>query len=194
MGSVVRQFTRESGRTGLAQGKHRVNYGAAVRENMNRLERAADQYKAGVINAQEFAMLWKMQMETAMGATATGINSLAEGLNVMVGLNDQQLGAMKLIAGILQITRAAIGVHRAVLTHRQQRIARLKALAAGETAAYVAAQQYHRPIIATAAVALAAAAGYGAGRFLRAKVDGGEVNLNTPAGQRAALRAFQGAT
>jgi len=185
LGTVVRQFTRESGRTGLAQGKHRINYGAAVRENMSRLERAAADYNAGLMSTQDYVTLWRMQMETAMGATATGINSLAEGMNVIWGLTDKQLGIMKFMAGNVQVVRALIGIYRARSSWRNARAKELTAMAAAETAGYVAAQQYHRPILATAAVAFAAAAGYGTGRVVREHVD-----LNTSWGRREAARGI----
>ena len=192
MATTVRKFTAEAGSTGRGEGKHRVNYGAAVRNNIQKLDRASERYALGVMSAREMLVLQMLHTEQALGATASGINSLTEGLNQLFGLSDKMIGAMKLASGSMQMTRAVISIYRVWTSAMEAKRAKELSLAMGETVAAMLAQNYAGIAFALSAVGVYSAA-FGGGYMLGQHLHGGEVDISTSAGRRQVRYTLEGA-
>jgi len=192
LATVVRTFAKGAAETGRGKGRMRANYGAAMKAKTSGLEQAAKNYNTGLITAQDYAREQMVFAEQALGTVAGGLNSIGEGMNVLVGLSDKQMGAMKLMSGSMQMTRAMMAIYRVWGAARRARAAKLMAIAAGETTAAIAAQQYHRVALALGATAMLGGL-FGGGYYLGKEIAGGTVDLGTHSGQRQAMYKMRGA-
>ena len=194
MATVVRTFDKSAAQTARGTGRARVNYGAAMKAKTAGLESASRKYNSGLIEMSELIKEQKMFVEQALGATAGGLNALTEGLNVIVGLSDKQMGALKLMSGSLQTARAMLAIHRMWSTYINAKRSVELAGAVAETA--IPSNWPKIPFALTAVAIFGATFGGGflAGRRVSQQIDAGTVDLSTSEGRRQVITAIEGAT
>ena len=185
MATVVRKFQKGAAETARGKGRMRADYGAAMKAKTAGLDQAARNYNAGIISARDYTTMQIVYAEQALGSTASGINALTEGLNKLMPLSDKQMGAMKLMSGSMMTLRALMAMYRVWGAYLASKKTKQVALAAGETTAALAAQQYHKVAIALTAVGVFGA-GFAAGYIGAKAMDGGTVDISTSYGRREA--------
>lgn len=192
MATVVRTFAKGAEQTARGKGRMRANYGAAMKQKTAGLDRATQNYTAGIISAREMAVLQQIYVEQALGTLAGGINSVTEGLNFLVPLNDKSIGVLKLLSGSMMTVRGVLAIHRMWTSYIEMQRRRQVAMAAGETTVAAIGQQWHA--IALAGVAAGAvAAAFGGGWMAGRAISGGTVDLSDAGSRRRATVIVSGA-
>jgi len=168
-----------------------MDYGPAMAMQTRDLQTAADQYVLAAASAERGVLAHAQMVEATMGALSSGIRAHLEAWRMFIPLSEKVQGMVLLIAGSLDMTRAFIAIYRTWVTYYQEKMVAEEARSALLTAQAIASPPSGWVKLALAGGAAALVAGT-IGYIAGASSDGGEVDISTAAGQRAAAYKIGG--